>query len=96
MLLVAILTVPRAQLDAFRAYEHAAAKIMARHRGAIERALVVDEGGDTLRELHIVRFATDEDFTRYRADPALLALADVRARCVLSTEILPASDGPAY
>lgn len=96
MLLVAILTVPRAQLDAFRAYEHAAAKIMARHHGAIERALVVDTGGDTLRELHIVRFATDDDFARYRADPELLALADVRARCVLSTEILPASDGPTY
>ncbi|MDX2088536.1 MAG: hypothetical protein SFX73_11840 [Kofleriaceae bacterium] len=96
MLLVAIMTVPRAQLDAFRAYEHAAAKIMARHRGAIERALVLDEGGETLRELHIVRFPTDDDFTRYRADTELRALANVRASCMLSTEILPACDGPTY
>lgn len=95
-LFVAILTVPRAELAAFRAYEHAAAQIMARHHGAIERALVLDDGGETLRELHVVRFATDEDFARYRADPELLALADVRARCVLHTELRPATDGPRY
>jgi len=95
-LFVAILTVPRAELAAFRAYEHAAAQIMARHHGAIERALVLDDGGDTLRELHVVRFATADDFTSYRTDPALLALADVRTRCVLHTELLPATDGPRY
>jgi len=110
-LFVAILTVPRAELAAFRAYEHAATQIMARHHGAIERALVLDDegaldgavvarhdlgGGDTLRELHVVRFATADDFTSYRTDPALLALADVRTRCVLHTELLPATDGPRY
>lgn len=96
MLLVAILTVARAQLDAFRAYEHAAAKIMARHGGAIERALVVDDGGDTLRELHVVRFASAEGFARYQQDPEHAALAEDRARCVLHTEVLRASEGPAY
>ena len=96
MLLLATLTVRRAELDAFRAYEHAAAAIMARHGGRIENAFVVDEGGDTLRELHVVRFASADDRARYAADPELRALAEIRERCVVSTEILNATDGPRY
>lgn len=98
MLVVALLTVDRAELARFRRYETAAAAIMRRHGGAIERALVLDPDPalPTLRELHIVRFADAAGFAAYRADPALAALAGDRARCVTATELWPAADGPAY
>ena len=94
MLLVAILTIERTQLAAFRAYEMTAARIMARHGGKIERAVVLE--GEPLRELHLVRFPDDDAFARYRADAELQALRAERDRCVLATEILPAHDGPQY
>jgi hypothetical protein len=39
MLLVALITVEAGKLDDFRKYEHAAAQIMARYNGVIERAI---------------------------------------------------------
>ncbi len=96
MLLVAILTIRRETLDAFRSYEHTAARIMARHGGVIERVVVVDDAGPTLRELHIVRFPTDAAVATYRADPELIALAPRRAEVIEATEIWQAADGPSY
>ncbi len=96
MLVVAVLTVRDAEREAFRRYEHAAARIMARHGGAIERALVLAGEPGTFRELHVVRFPDAAAFEAYRADAELLALASERARCVVATEVWPADDGPAY
>ena len=98
MLLVAILTVRRARLDDFRRFETAAAQIMARHGGRIERAVVLDAPPtpgepDALRELHLVRFPDDDALAAYRSDPDLAAL---REATVISTEIWPATDGPTY
>lgn len=42
MLIVAQLTVLASEIESFRAYEHAAAKIMARYGGRIEQVLVLD------------------------------------------------------
>lgn len=49
MLLVAVLTVEHAKLDEYRQYERAAAQIMARYGGQIERVLVMSgvEGAPT-------------------------------------------------
>jgi uncharacterized protein (DUF1330 family) len=95
--LVAILTVRRAALDRFRAYERAAARIMAAHGGAIERTVVVDDGaGDALREVHVVTFPSAAAWDAYRADPALAALAAERATAVIATEVLTGADGPDY
>lgn len=96
MLLVAILTVRRERRDDFERYELAAARIMRRHGGAIERALVLDGTADTFRELHVVRFADHAAFTRYREDPELAALRELRDAAVVSTELWPAADGPRY
>ncbi len=92
MQLVALLTIK--DLDEFRRFEHAASAIMARHGGAIERALVLD--GVPLRELHLVRFPDAEAFGSYRADPDLAALAPLREAGVADTIIWPASEGPRY
>jgi uncharacterized protein (DUF1330 family) len=96
VLLVALLTVERSRLDAFRRYETRAARIMAAHGGRIERALVMDGGLATLREMHVVRFADDAAFASYRADPALAALEAERDACIATTEVWSAVDGPDY
>lgn len=98
MLLVVILTVRPGSLDAFREFERKAARIMARHGGAIERAVVLPpaEPGSPLRELHLVSFQSPEAFSAYRADPALQALAPLREAAVLNTEIWAGEEGPRY
>jgi hypothetical protein len=89
MTIVAVMTVRRAALDAFRRFETAAAAIMATHGGAIERVIVEDTGaGDTLREAHVVTFPSAEAWAAYRTDPALVALAALRAEAIVATELL--------
>lgn len=139
MLLVAILTVEVARLDAFRAYETKAVHVMARYGGHIERVLVmtspegviaesppttpppprrgilgiIDEVGrdldrevekvlhpneapGLLRELHVVSFPDAEAYEAYRRDSEIVALAAERERCVRSTQIWRADEGPPY
>ena len=96
MLLIVTLTVRRDQLDEFRRYEHAAATIMKQHAGVIEHAYVIDDGGDTLREVHVVRFRDDDAFAAYRTDPDLVTMRSIRERCIVATEINRATDGPIY
>ena len=88
MLLVAMLEIR--ELAAFRRFEHAAAAIMARHGGAIERALLLE--GAPQRELHVVRFPDAAALAAYRADPELRALGELRAAGVASTQIWAATD----
>jgi hypothetical protein len=88
MVIVAILTV--GDDAAFRAFEARAATIMASHGGAIERAIAIP--GPPAREVHVIRFATPAAFAAYRADPALAALAPLRARGVTATELLIGDD----
>jgi hypothetical protein len=95
LVLVVVLTVAAAAADAFRDYERQAAAVMARHGGRIERAVVVP-GGETFREIHLVRFPGPEALAAYRADRALAALAAERAQVVLRTEVLTGADGPVY
>ncbi len=94
--LIAVLTVHRTELERFRSFERAAARIMANHGGEIEHAYELVGDGDRVRELHVVRFPDDATLDAYRADPALTALASERARAVISTEIWPAEPLPRY
>jgi hypothetical protein len=98
MILVAILTVRADEAEAFRAFEHGAAQIMARHGGAIERAVVIPAGEDetSFREIHIVRFPDVTALAAYRSDRALERLQPLRARSVIATEIMTGEDGPEY
>jgi uncharacterized protein (DUF1330 family) len=96
VLLIVLITIRRDELAIFRNYEHAAAGVMARHGGRIERAYVLEDDGAYVRELHVVRFPDDTAFEAYRRDPALTARSADRTRAVISTEIWPAQDGPRY
>lgn len=97
MIVVAVLTVRRAELARFRAYEAFAIACVRAHGGALERAIELDEPDPTrVRELHVLRFPDAEAFVRFRADPALAARQGDRAAAVLDTVVWTGVDGPAY
>ncbi|HVZ40031.1 MAG TPA: hypothetical protein VHI13_12195 [Candidatus Kapabacteria bacterium] len=98
LLLIAVITVARDAVAAFRSYEEGAARIMARYGGAIERTVALDDdpSADGMRELHLVAFPDRPAFDAYRADPELNALAELRASSIIHTEILAGTDGPTY
>jgi hypothetical protein len=96
--LMAVLTVRRQAEALFRDHETAAAAIMARHGGAIERVVSVSAAPDaaTFQEIHLVTFPDAGAFEAYRSDPALVALGEQRARAIVATEILSGEDHPPY
>jgi len=98
MLVVAILTVKREALDAFREYESRAAAIMRDYGGRIDRTVIVDtdHSSDRLREVHLLSFPDEAAFGSYRDDARLGALVPLRERSVVHTEILTGEPGPAY
>lgn len=98
MLIVAVLTVRRSHTDEFHRFEAAAARIMARHGGAIERTVVeaAPHDAETFRELHLVRFRDAAAFHAYRADPELALLAPLREAAIAATELWTGTDGPSY
>jgi uncharacterized protein (DUF1330 family) len=98
LVVVAILTVRKAALEDFRAFEHRAASVMAAHGGSLERTVTVSEGAPpgTVKEVHVLAFPDRPSFDAYRADPRLAALRHLRERSVVSTEILMGEDGPVY
>lgn len=98
MILVAILTVQRDSAQDFRAYEHRVAAIMGDYGGKIERTVVVqsDPHTDVFKEVHIVRFPNSDARAAYRGDARYLALAPIRERIVVSTDVLIGDDGPDY
>jgi uncharacterized protein (DUF1330 family) len=98
VILVAILTVQQDSVDDYRAYERRAATIMADHGATIERTVVVpsEPHSDTFKEVHIVRFPDSDALAAYRADARYIALAPIRERVVVSTEVLVGEDGPDY
>jgi len=98
MILVAILTVQRDSVQDFRAYERRVAAIMADYGAKIERTVVVqsDPHTDTFKEVHIVRFPNSDAWAAYRGDARYLALAPIRERVVVSTDVLVGEDGPDY
>ena len=96
--LVVILTIRPGALEAFRAFEQAAARVMARHWGAIERTVAIPPAGRGAapKKMHVVTIPSPEAFAAYRADPALLALALQREASVLAAEILVGDERPTY
>jgi hypothetical protein len=100
MTLLVVLTVRDGAADAFRIYERAAAAIMARHGGVIDRVVAIppapEDAASILREVHLVRFPSARAFAAYRDDPALAALGPQRAQTTAATEILVGEDRPRY
>lgn len=96
MVCLAILTVRVEALEAFREFETQAARIMARHGGAIERTMVEPSSvPGEVTELHWVTFPDRESFDAYRQDPALDAIRHLREASVIKTELRLGEPGPA-
>jgi hypothetical protein len=84
----------------FRRFETAAARIMQRHGGRIDRVIRPTgpaRGHDALPyEIHLVSFASAAGLEAYRADPELQALAPLRESAIARTEVTVGSDGEPY
>ena len=74
-------------IGAFKEYERQALSIMRRHQGTLISAFKVKEENNRYREIHILSFADENVFMRYRKDPQLLALSDLRAQAIGATKI---------
>lgn len=97
MIVVALLTVRRAELARFRAYETFAIARVRAHGGELERAVELDAADPALvRELHVLRFPDADAFARFRGDAALATRQAERAAAVVDTVVWTGVDGPRY
>jgi len=73
----------------FEEFESSAAKIMRRHGGAIERRIRCAGRPDSGEpyEVHIVTFPDQQALDRYRKDPELVQLAELRAKAIRHTVV---------
>ena len=102
--LVALLYLHPGKIAELERFEAAASRIMARHGGRIERRIQSSKDGGAPSpanlsppdEVHIVRFPDAASFARYRADPELAALAELRATAIRETVIWHGADGPPF
>ena len=102
--LVALLYLHAGRRAEYERFESAASRVMRRHGGRIERR--IELSGDAAPppaagpippdEVHIVTFPDAASFARYRADPELLALAELRAAGIRETVVWQGSEGPAF
>jgi uncharacterized protein (DUF1330 family) len=99
LVLVARLFVRPGHEEDFRRFETEAARLVRRHGGALERVIRCEPpavGLEAPHEVHLLSFPSAEALAAYRADPALAALAPLRARAILRTEITTGRDRPPY
>ena len=102
--LVALLYLHPGRTTDFERFEAAASRIMARYGGRIERRIqpAVEAGApsaaklSTPDEVHVVWFPDADSFTRYRADPELHALGELRAAATRETVVWRGVDGPPF
>ncbi len=73
----------------FEEFESSAAEIMRRHGGAIERRIRRAGRPDSGEpyEVHIVTFPDQQALDRYRKDPELARLAELRAKAIHHTVV---------
>ena len=78
----------------FEQFETAAESIMQRHGGRLERRIGFAASADPGQphEVHIVTFPDQQSFERYRTDPDLQALAQLRASAIRQTTVWIGSD----
>ncbi|HUA33781.1 MAG TPA: hypothetical protein VMA09_09275 [Candidatus Binataceae bacterium] len=98
IVLVAALYIHPGQEAEFEQFETAAASIMKRYGGAIERRIRCAPKHDAAPpyEVHIVSFPDDQSFEHYRADDDLAKLAGLRARAIRQTIVWQGSDLPPF
>jgi uncharacterized protein (DUF1330 family) len=99
IVLIVTLYVHPGQEKELRQFETAAAHIMRKHGGVIERVIRPDLAPNTTEiphEIHVVTFPSTGAFAAYRSDPELAALASLRELAIARTEIIVGHDGEPY
>lgn len=102
--LVALLYLHPDRTAEFERFEAAASRIMARYGGRIERRFQprLETGAQSPAavpppdEVHVVRFPDTASFARYRADPELETLGELRTAAIRETVIWQGVDGPPF
>jgi hypothetical protein len=87
--LCAILHVPEAGLEAFRAYEDAVLPLLKDHGGVLRQRLRTEDG---LTEIHVIRFPSTSHLDAYRADPRRAAQAGMFNASGATAEVLMVRD----
>jgi uncharacterized protein (DUF1330 family) len=92
--LIVLLSVHPGHESEFEQFESAAAQIMRRYGGKLERRIGRTPQSDPAQpeEMHIVTFPDQDAFHRYRADSELASLAELRARAIRQTTIWYGAD----
>jgi uncharacterized protein (DUF1330 family) len=98
MIAVALIQVRRRRLRDFRRYVRAAARIMRAHGGRIAACVAVaGRPARALRlEIQVLSFPSLRAFRAYHGDARLQAVAHLRARSVLASEVFLGRRGPDY
>ena len=92
--LIVLLSVHPGHESEFEQFESAAAQIMGRYGGKLERRIGRTSHSEVGQpdEVHIVTFPDHAAFQRYRADADLASLADLRSRAIRQTTIWYGAD----
>ena len=95
--IAALFVVPGAE-EQFCDYEMSAASVMSRHGGKIERRIRVHAQDDATLpyEVHVVSFPDELSLQSYQRDPALEALAALRAAAIRNTVIWRGVEAPQW
>ena len=98
VILVASLYIHPGREAEFEEFETAAADIMRRYGGAIDRRIGIGPGdaSNLPYEVHVVSFPDDRSFQEYRADVDLQALADLRSRAIRETVVWFGTELPGF
>lgn len=83
---------------AFHEFESQAIAFLKDFGASLLHCYPVDNNANHLdaEEIHILSFPDEESLSRYQANPALLALADLRVKAISSTKIYIASSEKQY
>ncbi len=90
LLIIAHLYIHPGQEAAFHTFESQALARFRAHGGEVLAAFrprPSAAGTPTPDEIHVLRIGSADAFAAYRADPALAALASLRAQAIAATEI---------
>jgi len=92
-LVAALFVHPGREAD-FERFEAAAAAVMGRHGGRIERRIRIGARTDPGEpdEVHVVTFPDEASFERYGRDPELGALSGLRAAAIRRTIVWRGAD----
>ena len=92
--IVAVLGVSDAA--AFEEFESQAIAILRSYGGKLVTAFEVEQSDSGVTEVHCLEFPDDQTFESYRNDSKLLALGELRAKAIHSTQIYVSSKHKEY